>query len=283
MKVAAAIALAVTALSFVAQQVRAWPSVQHVETQTYDLAGDGVVAVDDVSGDVSVIGWNSDKVEVTTTKTSWSDDDLHRLGTQIDAHPDRISLAATYPSNCLNCDVSFQIRVPTGAHVTIATSSGDISVKSLSGPARADSASGEIKFENVGGQVHVHSSSGDLTLDRIGSAIDAYASSGDIEARHLATDANLVSSSGSVTAEFAHFDAVHVVRMESSSGDISLTVPRGVGFKIEASTGSGSIDSNLQLPIHERDSGADVIAQVGQGKASVELRATSGDIGITMR
>jgi len=183
----------------------------------------------------------------------------------------------------MNCDISFEIRVPAHAHVTIASSSGDVHISSIAGPAHVDSSSGDVTLKDIGGEIHVHSSSGEVTLDGAKSSVDAVTSSGDIEARHLSADVNLVASSGSLDAEFSTFDAVRVVRMECSSGDISLTVPRGVGFKIEATTSSGSIDSNLHLPIRERNSGADVSAQVGDGKASVQLRATSGDIGITMR
>jgi len=264
-------------------QVQAWPSVKDVDTKTYDLTSGGAVSVDDASGDVTVTGWDQDRVEVITKRSAWSTEDLHRLGTDVDAHADRFSIAAVFPSHCMNCDVSFEIRVPSGAHVTIETASGDVNVTSVDGPTRIDSSSGDVTLKDIGGAVHVHSSSGGVDLDRIRGSLDAYTSSGDIDAHRLAGDVNLVASSGSVDAEFSSFSAVRLVRMESSSGDISLTVPRGVGFKVEATTTSGSIDSNLRLPIQEHDAGADVVAQVGDGKASVQLRATSGDIGITMR
>ena len=283
MKTFAVFIAAAFALIVLRGQVQAWPSVRHVDTKTYDLTSDGTVAVDDTSGDVTVTGWDQDRVEVTTKKSSWSSDDLRRLDTNVDAHADRFSIAAVFPSDCMNCDVSFVIRVPSRAHVTVETASGDVTITSVSGPSRVDSSSGDVTLKDIGGAVHIHSSSGGVSLDGIRSSLDAYTSSGDIDARRLAGDVNLVASSGSVDAEFSSFDAVHIVRMESSSGDLSLTVPRGVGFKVDATTRSGSIDSNLRLPIQEHDSGADVVAQVGDGKASVQMRATSGDIGITMR
>jgi DUF4097 and DUF4098 domain-containing protein YvlB len=283
MKPFAVFVAAAFALFVMRAQVQAWPSVKDVDTKTYDLSSDGLVAVDDSSGDVTVTGWDQDRVEVTTTKSSWSSDDLHRLTTRVDPQPDHIAIAAEIPSHCMNCDVSFVIRVPSRAHVTIATSSGDVHVRSVAGPARIDSASGDLTMKDIGGEIHVRSSSGAISLSGASSSVEAFTSSGDIEAKGLSADVNLVASSGSLDAEFTSFEAVHLVRMESSSGDISLTVPRGVGFKVEATTSSGSIDSNLHLPIRDLNSGAAVVAQVGDGKASVQLRATSGDIGITMR
>jgi DUF4097 and DUF4098 domain-containing protein YvlB len=265
------------------QQVNAWPTIRSSETKTYDLRSDGSVAVDDSSGDVKVTGWNSDRVELTVIKTAWSSEDLHRLDTRVDSRSDRFAIAARYPSRCMNCDVSLQLKVPARAHVTIETSSGDVSVKSIAGPARVDSGSGDVSIKDVGGEVHVHASSGDVTLDAIGSPIEAYTSSGDINAHRLVADANLAASSGALNADYEHFAGVRLIRMESSSGDVSLTVPRGVGFMLEATTNSGTIDSNLHLPVSERDAGAQVAAQVGSGKTSVQLHATSGDIAITMR
>jgi len=277
------ILVAAFALSAFWKQSWAWPGVKSVDTKTYDLTSDGSVSVDDSSGDVTVSGWDQDHVEVTTRKSAWSNDDLNNLGSTVDAKSDRIAIAAQFPRHCMNCDVSFQIRVPMHAHVSIVTASGDVRVSSVSGPARINSSSGDVTLKNLGGAVQTHSSSGDLDIDGMSAALDGYTSSGDIKAIDLSGDTDLVASSGSVDASFSDFSRVHAVRLQSSSGDISLTVPRGVGFKIDATTASGSIDSNLRLPIHEGDAGADVVAQVGDGKATVELRATSGDIGITMR
>ena len=261
----------------------AWPAVHSSATQTYNLSANGIVAVEDSSGDVTVTGWSNDSVQVTVKKTAWSSDDLGRLDSKVESRNDQISIAALYPRHCSNCDISFDVRVPTGAHVAVATASGDVSVTSVDGPVRVDSASGDVEMHQIAGEVHAHTSSGDLTLKQVTGVVNAVASSGDIDASGLANDVDLVSSSGTVTASFARFDHVRAVQLESSSGDLDVTVPRGVGFKIEATTSSGSIDSNLDLPVRDRDSGAAVAAQVGSGRAAVQLRTTSGDISVHMR
>ena len=283
MKIAGFALAATVALAAFHVEAAAWPSVHSTSKQTYPLTADGLVAIQNASGDVTVTGSSSGGVELTITKTAWSDDDLARLSTTVQPEADHISIAAVYPRHCSNCDISFQLRVPQGAHVAVDTASGDISVTSIGGPVRADSASGDVELHSVSGEVHAHSSSGDLRLANVTGPIDAVDSSGDIEATGLAQDADLVSSSGSVSASFARFDGVRDVRLESTSGDIELTVPRGVGFHVDASTSSGSIDSNLDLPVRDRNVGAAVSAQVGSGNAAVQLRSTSGDISVKMR
>jgi DUF4097 and DUF4098 domain-containing protein YvlB len=261
----------------------AWPDVHATDTTSYPIAGNAVIAVDDPSGDVRITGWSENRVEVVTTRTSWSSDDLKRMSTTVDARHDRLALGVQIPHGCLNCDISFSIRAPKGVHVAIETASGDIKVTAIDGPVHADSSSGGVEIRDAHGEVHVHASSGDITLDHISSIVDAVTSSGDIKATGLASDTDLRAASGSLTADFSSFGDVHHVWLESSSGDITFVVPRGTGFRLDADTTSGSIDSNLALPIRERDSGASVGAQVGKGSTTVQLRATSGDISVKMR
>jgi putative adhesin len=273
---------AVAATSLCAQAAGAWPTVRHVDTNTYALSSTGSLSVDNASGDVQITGWDQSKVEVTEIKSSWSSDDLPRLQTQVNAQGDSLSLRADYPDDCTNCDITYHIRAPQGAHVTVDSAGGDVTVVSVSGPVRVESSSGDITVHDISGAAHLHTSSGSLTIDNATDAVEGDTSSGDIDASGLTANADLISASGDVKADFAAFAAVKNVILESTSGDVTIEVPRGTGFRVEASTGSGDIHSNLALPISERDSGADVDAQVGTGAAMVQLRATSGDIHVDM-
>jgi hypothetical protein len=283
MKALTLVIVGFAATLMLARAAQAWPTVKTVITKTYTLDASGSVAVDDVSGDVKITGWDQNRVEVIETKTSWSEDDLPRLQTQVASGSETIGIHAVYPDDCTNCDISYAIQAPRGAHVTIESASGDITVRAMSGPVRADSASGDIEARDISGDEHLHSSSGSLTIANAGSLVQAFSASGDIDASDLAGDVDLVSNSGDVSAAFSGWSGVKSVRAESDSGDIALTVPRGAGFRIQASTASGSIDSDLRLPIQDRDAGADVDAQVGSGAAAVQLRDESGDIKVTMR
>jgi hypothetical protein len=276
------IAVFLAVLAFV-HTAKAWPSEKQTDTKAYSLNANGSIAVENSSGDVEVVGWDESQVEVTETKTAWSSGDLARLSTQVDGNAGDLGIRADYPNDCFNCDISYVVRAPRGAHVTVQTSSGDVTVRSVAGPVRVDSSSGDVKAEQLSGEAHIHSSSGSLTLDGDTSSVQAVTSSGDIDAKGLEANADLVATSGDVKLEYSSFGSVKSIRAESSSGDITLIVPRGAGFRIQATTTSGSIDSNLRLPIRDRDSGADVSAQVGDGTAAVQLLATSGDINVTMR
>lgn len=282
MKAIAALALAIVVVGALATRAVAWPQQTQTDTKTYDVDADVQVAVDASEGDVTVRGWDSDKVELVSKKSAWSSDDFSRMDTTVDAKSDHVSVAEGTLA-CDNCGMSYELHVPTGAHVTISTASGDVDVRGIGGPVRVDALSGDVEIHQIGGQVFARTTSGDISVSSVATSLDAYSSSGDIEAKDLTADTALVTDSGSIDAAFDSWSAVHQVRMKSSSGDVSITVPRGAGFAIDASTSSGSMDSNLRLPIDDRDSGAAVHAQVGSGATKVQLATSSGDIDVTMR
>lgn len=283
MKPIAIVAVAAVALSALVARAGAWPMQTQTDTRTFPVDSDAQVAIDATEGDVSIKGWDSNKVELVTKKSAWSSDDFARIDSKIDATSDHVSVSEGAWSNCLNCGVSYELRVPNGAHITVLTLSGDVDVRGIAGPVRVDASSGDVEIHDVGGSVRAHARSGDISISNVASSLEAYASSGDIEAKDLSNDAALVTDSGSVDAAFDRMTSVHQVRIKTSSGDVSVVVPRGAGFAIDASTSSGSMDSNLKLPIQERDSGATVHAQVGTGGANVQLETASGDIQVTMR
>jgi putative adhesin len=283
MKVLPTLSIAVAAAIAIPHSVQAWPSEERVETRSFDLSATGNVVVQNSSGDTRVIGWDSSRVELRAIKTAFSRDDISRMQAVVTNRSDNFAVRAVAPENCFNCDLSFELRVPRGAHVTADTSSGDVKIEMVSGPVRVEAASGSVSLRDDTGEAHLHAASGDISIEGSGALVDAVTSSGDIEATKLTGSVNFVASSGELKADFSRIDGAKSVRMESSSGDVSLIVPRGAGFKVEANTTSGSIDSNLRLPIHERDSGADVAAQVGDGKIAVQLSSTSGNIAINMR
>jgi lia operon protein LiaG len=283
MKTVLIVATVALAASLSGRFVWPWSDVHSVQTSSYSLPATGTIAVRDSSGDVKLEGWDRDSVQLIVRKQATTDADLDSLNAAVTERGGVLGVVAQYPEDCRNCDISFEIKMPRGAHVVVDSSSGDVSVSNAAGPVRVGTASGDIEVRASAGSTVLHSSSGDITVSGCASGLVAQSASGDIDTDGLAGDASLVSASGSVKASYEGWGRVRTVRIESTSGDIELVVPRGSGFKLEAETQSGSIDSNLRLPIDDRDDGAAVNAQVGSASASVQMGAQSGDISITMR
>ena len=126
MKAIAIGAVAAVALCALVARAGAWPMQTQTDTKTYDVDSDAQIAVDATDADVSIKGWSSDKVQVVTKKTAWSSDDFARIDSTVDATSDHVSVSENSRTDCINCGVSYELRVPAGAHVTVSTASGDV-------------------------------------------------------------------------------------------------------------------------------------------------------------
>ncbi|MEV0987136.1 DUF4097 family beta strand repeat-containing protein [Streptomyces sp. NPDC049949] len=134
----------------------------------------------------------------------------------------------TFTEGCSDpCFVDYRLEVPASATVTLASSSGRISVTGVAG---AD----------------LSSSSGDVTADRTTGPLKVRTSSGSITATALtAPTADLQASSGDTRLTFASPPASVTAR--SSSGDVILRVPPAP-YEITTATGSGTRNTLPSTP-----------------------------------
>jgi hypothetical protein len=110
---------------------------------------------------------------------------------------------------CDSCGVSFELHVPAAVAATLATDSGDVTSTGLRGDAALSSSSGDVTARDLSaGTVTAQTSSGTVDLD-------------------LAT-------------------APTAVTATSSAGDVTVAVPGGTGYRVEATTSAG--DREIGVP-----------------------------------
>ena len=260
-----------------------WENIREQSTASYPMPASGVVQISNSSGDVYVTGGAGSTVDVTVKKSAISRADLDAMSSHVDRADAGLSITTEYPHHCINCDLSYEIKVPRGARIVASVESGDVHVTGTSGLINITSASGDVRLADDSGAVNVDSSSGDVRLIDVSAAARVKESSGDINATGLSNDIDFNTASGDVDARYTSFAHVGTVRIHDTSGSIVLEVPQNFGARITASTSSGDLSSNMKLPIHDHDSGSDVSVSVGSGKTAVDLSASSGDITINSR
>ena len=67
-------------------------------------------------------------------------------------------------------------------------------------------------------------------------------------------------------------------RLEASSGGITVELPPEAAFELDASTGSGSIDSERPVSVTGRISRKSLRGAVGTGGPRLEIETSSGSI-----
>jgi DUF4097 and DUF4098 domain-containing protein YvlB len=212
------------------------------------------------------------------------------------------------------CGLSYHITAPANVNMLVHTSSGDISIAGVTGEVALTSSSGDVTardiahglavttssgestLSRVGGRIEVQTSSGDVRLDQ-GQVVDAniQTSSGDIDLSGVSGALTLGSSSGDVTVRDAHDGRLNIQTesgevnytgnlagdssITTSSGDVTLHLPAGSAFVLDASTSSGDMESEFDLR-ERQQSDRSLSGVAGAGGAALKIATSSGDIDI---
>jgi hypothetical protein len=217
-----------------------------------------------------------------------------------------------------NISISYRVTVPAGTSLRSHSGSGSQEIGSLTGPVQASSGSGSVRIGATGGTVRAGTGSGSIMVEGAKDRVEASTGSGSIVLRQIAGSAKASSGSGTieleqtakgnaelntasgeirvrgangaVTAGTAS-GSIHISgkpdagwTLSSSSGSISLDLPAGTPFTLDARTTSGGIDIDHPVTIssiHGRR--REVHGAVNGGGPTVSVETTSGSIRIAAR
>jgi DUF4097 and DUF4098 domain-containing protein YvlB len=161
--------------------------------------------------------------------------------------------------------------------VDVTTGSGSVNVESGRGRVFINTGSGTVHAGAVDGDVHIRTGSGGVHVERVsGGTADLRSGSGSLEVRRL--DGGLIAntSSGSISVTGT---PRHDWTASSSSGQVTLRIPSGTAFRIQANSSSGRIetDHDLQTSTVSR---RELTGTTGAGGPLVTARTSSGRIAI---
>jgi DUF4097 and DUF4098 domain-containing protein YvlB len=211
--------------------------------------------------------------------------------------------------------VSYEVTVPAATTLTASSGSGSQEIGALTGPVHASSGSGSLHIGATGGAVRASTGSGGITVDGAKDRVEANTGSGEITLRQIAGAAKASSGSGSIeleqtakgSAELSTASGEIRARgvngglsaetasgsiqisgkpetswtLSSVSGTVSINMPTGTGFTLEAHTLSGSIDVDQPVTVssmHGRRK--EIHGAVNGGGPTLSVHTTSGSIHI---
>lgn len=254
-------------------QLRAQGSGQGREFhQTYDLAPDGIISVNNVSGNIRVTSWGENRVKVDAIKRGDREEEIRQVEIQVVASPGRVDIRTVHPrQRSTRVSVDFEMRVPRTAALSplnaisgnitvngpvarvIATAtSGNVGVQDVDGDASLTATSGNIGATRIKGELRVNTMSGNVGVNDAASRLFANVTSGNLTATQVRGDATVVvtngnvrldqiggradarATSGSVTINEVGGDA----EARSFSGNVTVT---GVGGRVTGGTLSGNV------------------------------------------
>ena len=155
--------------------------------------------------------------------------------------------------------------------VSVRTASGDIRLETARQELQVKTASGDVSVDMVGADASVVSVSGDVGIGHVDGSLTARAVSGDITVGDVGGALGLSTTSGDIKVKSVGSGEV---RVQSVSGDVRIGIGQGARVWVDATSVSGTLDSELGL-----DEQADA-SESGASAVPVHVKTVSGDVSI---
>lgn len=182
-----------------------------------------------------------------------------------------------------NTEASFIVRIPASVNVQIRTAGGHIEVlQNLSGTASLNTSGGNITTAHVG-RLDALTSGGHITVGGMRQSSTLRTSGGHIRVQNAWADLQAHTAGGHISVHFAA-QPQGSSRLETSGGQIDITLDPSVGVELNAQTsagrislpaGSGSVDA--QGPVQSAR------VRIGRGGAALVARTSAGNISVQQR
>jgi hypothetical protein len=228
----------------------------------YPLGSGGRISISNVSGQISVAGYNGTSVAVSGYREGRDRDQVEIVD---ESSSGNVTLRVQYPrGGNTSADVRFVVQVPTGYRYqfdSLTTASGDIDVT------------------NVAGDIKVKTASGDVTMNRIQGNVQASSASGDVRVSDVLGMASARTASGDVEVSLTQIDGSGELAFSSASGDVTVKVPAGIGAQVDISTASGSVKSDFSLTYEDREvHGKKAYGKLGSGAVPLKISSASCNV-----
>jgi DUF4097 and DUF4098 domain-containing protein YvlB len=262
--------------------------------ETWDVDADVMVTVENIAGEIEIVGWDKSQVQLTG-----------ELGDSVD----ELEISASSASLKINVDnknmrnvdsTTLKLRVPEGAAIDASGVSANIDVRNLDNASMtASSVSGDVEVDISSRRVSIESVSGDVTFTGQTARISAESVSGDIELSGISGEVSATTVSGDMDLKAGMVDSGKLetvsgdltfsgelsvnarLTAESMSGDVLLMLPADQAGRFKAESFSGRIGSDFGSPSSARHGPGTYLKYVsGEGGAEIRVESFSGNIKI---
>ena len=224
-------------------------NVHESAKNSFDLAANGTVRVENVAGIIDVQTWDRPRIEIAIDKYGEDKSDLANTNVVIDHGASDFAVKTEYRREngfpTRGGAVDYHLRVPRTVTLTV---------------------------ENVSGPVIVSGVSGSVDISDV---------SGTVRATGLANDAKASTTSGRIELAFDKLGRGQSVSAKAISGRITITAPKNASATVDASTTAGTVTSDFASIHPERgEVGMKANGRIGNGDATLALNTVSGSITI---
>jgi DUF4097 and DUF4098 domain-containing protein YvlB len=226
--------------------------------QTYPLAANGRVNLENINGNVSITVADISEVQVNAVKRAYNRERLAEAKIDVTATEDAIRIRTDYPDRDQNftsderdrynnpATVDYRIVVPRQARLeSIALINGSLDIVDVEGDVKASSVNGRVTVRGLKGEAKVNT------------------------------------VNGTTEATFTQLDPAKPLSVGSVNGNVVVVIPSDANVILRAETIHGSIRNDFGLNVrHGEYVGHSLYGQLGSGGARLKVGNVNGGITI---
>ncbi len=271
----------------------AWASQQVVETidKSYTVDGTPEIDVRNVDGPITITAHQGSDVRVKAIKEvhkAASDADAKRAADKVKVEiqqvGNRIEITADYPKNTFSfgggpyANVRFEILAPKKSNVDAHAVDGSIEVSGLEGRLQLKTVDGDLEVRSCLGEISAHTVDGDLRLENVGGTIEARTTDGDLRVDGALQALQVETTDGDLVVRVQPGSKMEREwSIESTDGDIRLTLPEDFAANLEIRANDGEITTQFPVTVQKVSEGR-FSGELNGGGHRLSIRSSDGDI-----
>ena len=240
-------------LAFSVLTLGASAKVSEKFSQTYPLAANGTIRLDNVNGSVEIIAWDKAEVSLEAEKRARNEEALGHLHLKIESSARKLTIKTEYEKKWkfwenAQAEVHYKLMVPAGVSLD--------------------------KIDVVNSSIRITGVKGEVTVDSV---------NGSIEADGLAGAGDFDTVNGSITVSYAAMPAASDgISLDTVNGSCTLKLPASAGFRLDADTVNGRVSCDFPITL-EKSGKHDLRGTVAGGGPSIELDSVNGSLTVAKR
>lgn len=237
---------------------------------TFSVGSNPQIHVEVGNGDIKLIAGEDGTIH-TTAKLQNPD----RIEYDVTQDGDTITVSAKTKSNS-RADVT--VGVPESCAFILSTGNGRVEVVDLHAPGELHSGNGKIVLEGVQGDIEASLGNGDISLENVECSFDVHDGNGNIVLSDAKGSFDLSNGNGKIV-----FQGELISGSENTfsigNGPVTVELLGSPSVALDLETEDGEVKSDLPVTVQEKTKHR-LVGTIGEGEASLNVRAGSGDITI---
>ena len=248
-------------------------------TRTFPLSATAKFALQNLTGNITIEGWDQSQAEVITIRRGGSEQDRRNLRITTATEGGNLSLQT---AGARGIEVEYIIKLPRKlAEISLESLNSDIELTGLTGKISVKNGNGGVSVSKIKGNVSVTMRDGSTDVSEIGGDVSVNSTNGEVELSDIDGAIEAKSVNGSINAAFESVVPSKSLKFESINGTIELKFAGVPNADLKAETATGNIDIGEEFGLDGSVGPRGASGRLGKGGLPLSIKTVTGGITIT--